>query len=218
MSGGGKNIDIYHTIPYHTRQTKGCPHYNHRNLFCIIIYTIPYHTIPYHRLTEPATAKCSRGPGRVARSRLLAAHGARSYLSVRTQPPMATYYTKAIPYHTGAHRPLPYHTMVCYRRRNQQLRLVLALLCLPLIWLARGVYLLVGAVEVWGGWRGHANPCAVLCYVVLCYGVGVGGTRISGRRFNTIPYVNTYHAPYHTRVVAMQSPAVAVQTTNQPGN
>ena len=63
-----------------------------------------------------------------------------------------------------------------YRRRNQWLlvRLVLALFCLPLIWLARVVYLLVGAVEGWGGWRGNANPCAVLCCVVLCYGVGVG--------------------------------------------
>ena len=36
------------------------------------------------------------------------------------------------------HRPLPYHTIpwVCYRRRNQWLRLVLALFCLPLMWLA----------------------------------------------------------------------------------
>ena len=33
----------------------------------------------------------------------------------------------------------PYHTIpwVCYRRRNQWLRLALALFCLPLIWLAR---------------------------------------------------------------------------------
>ena len=37
--------------------------------------------------------------------------------------------------------------MGCYRRRNQWLRLALALFCLPLIWLARVVYLLVGAAE-----------------------------------------------------------------------
>ena len=37
----------------------------------------------------------------------------------------------------------------------------------------------------WGGWQGCANPCAVLCYAVLCYGVGVGAgvMRISGCRF-----------------------------------
>ena len=36
------------------------------------------------------------------------------------------------------------HTIpwVCYRRRNQWLRLALALFCLPLMWLARVVYLL----------------------------------------------------------------------------
>ena len=47
----------------------------------------------------------------------------------------------SLPYHT-----IPYHTIpwVCYRRRNQWLRLALALFCLPLIWLARVVYLLVG--------------------------------------------------------------------------
>ena len=37
---------------------------------------------------------------------------------------------------------------VCYRRRNQWLRLALALFCLPLIWLARVVYLLVGHTMV----------------------------------------------------------------------
>ena len=38
-----------------------------------------------------------------------------------------------------------------------------------LMWLARiVVYLLVGAVEGWCGWRGYANPCAVtLCYVTM---------------------------------------------------
>ena len=74
---------------------------------------------------------------------------------------------------------------MCYRRRNQWLRLALALFCLPLIWFARVVYLLVGAAEGWGGWRGHAYPCAVIVYVVLRYGVGVGVgvMRISGRRF-----------------------------------
>ena len=37
------------------------------------------------------------------------------------------------------------HTIpwVCYRRRNQWLRLALALFCLPLMWLARVVYLFV---------------------------------------------------------------------------
>ena len=47
------------------------------------------------------------------------------------------------------------------------------------------MYLLVGAAERWGGWRGHAYPCVVLGYAVLCYGVGVGVgvMRISGRRF-----------------------------------
>ena len=37
----------------------------------------------------------------------------------------------------------------------------LASLCLPLVWLARGAYLLVGAAEGWGRWRGHVN--LVLC-------------------------------------------------------
>ena len=40
---------------------------------------------------------------------------------------------------------------VCYRRRNQWLRLALASFCLPLIWLARVVYLLVGVAEGCGG-------------------------------------------------------------------
>ena len=63
---------------------------------------------------------------------------------------------------------------VCYRRRNQWLRLALALFCLPLIWLARVVYLLVGVAEGCGGWRGHAYPCAVTGYAMLRYSVGVG--------------------------------------------
>ena len=56
-----------------------------------------------------------------------------------------------------------YHTLpwVCYCRRNQWLRLALASFCLPLMWLARVVYLLVGVAEGWGGRRGHAYPCAV---------------------------------------------------------
>ena len=47
------------------------------------------------------------------------------------------------------------------------------------------VRLLVGAAEGWCGWRGHAYPCAVLCYVVICNGVGVGAgvICISGCRF-----------------------------------
>ena len=52
---------------------------------------------------------------------------------------------------TDLYHTIPYHTIqsantipwVCYRRRNQWLRLALASFCLPLIWLARVVYLLV---------------------------------------------------------------------------
>ena len=58
---------------------------------------------------------------------------------------------------------------VCYRRRNQWLRLALALFCLPLMWLARVVYLLVGVAEGWGGRRGYAYPCAVLGHAMLRY-------------------------------------------------
>ena len=73
-------------------------------------------------------------------------------LSARTQPPTATgtpSHTSTMPYHAirllgprplvHLHRPLPYHTIpwVCYCRRNQWLRLALALFCLPLIWRAR---------------------------------------------------------------------------------
>ena len=78
---------------------------------------------------------------------------------------------------------------VCYRRRNQWLRLALALFCLPLIWLARVVYLLVGVAEGWGGVgrRGYACPCAVLGHAVLRYSVGVGlgvmRVRVSGLCF-----------------------------------
>ena len=39
---------------------------------------------------------------------------------------------------------------VCYRRRNQWLRLALALFCLPLIWLARVVYLTYVEATVFG--------------------------------------------------------------------
>ena len=44
---------------------------------------------------------------------------------------------------TDLYHTIPYHTIpwVCYRRRNQWLRRALALFCLPLIWLARVVYL-----------------------------------------------------------------------------
>ena len=80
-----------------------------------------------------------------------------------------------------------YHTMpwVCYRRRNQWLRLALALFCLPLIWLACVVYLLVCVAEGWGGLRVCVYPCAVLGYAMLRYsvGVGVGVMRVSGRCF-----------------------------------
>ena len=54
---------------------------------------------------------------------------------------------------TDIYHTIPCHAIpwVCYRRRNQWLRLALALFCLPLMWLARVVYLLVGAAEGWGG-------------------------------------------------------------------
>ena len=85
------------------------------------------------------------------------------------------------------HRHLPYHTIpwVCYRRRNQWLRLALALFCLPLIWLACVVYLLVCVAEGWDGRRGCVYPCVVLGYVMLRYSVGdgVGVMRVSGRCF-----------------------------------
>ena len=48
----------------------------------------------------------------VARCRLLAAHSARSCLSVRTQPPMATgapSQTSIVPYHTIPYHTIPYH-------------------------------------------------------------------------------------------------------------
>ena len=74
---------------------------------------------------------------------------------------------------------------MCYRRRNQWLRLALALFCLPLIWLARVVYLLVCVAEGWGGRRVCVYSCAVLGYAMLRYsvGVGVGVMRVSGRCF-----------------------------------
>ena len=81
------------------------------------------------------------------------------------------------------------HTIpwVCYRRRNQWLRLALALFCLPLIWFSRVVYLLVGVAEGWGGRRGYACPCAVLGHAMLRYSVGVGlgvmRVRVSGLCF-----------------------------------
>ena len=68
----------------------------------------------------------------VSRCRLLAAHGLTSCLSVRTQPLTAT----GAPSQTST---IPW---VCYRRRNQWLRLALALFCLPLIWLVRVVYVI----------------------------------------------------------------------------
>ena len=121
--------------------------------------TIPYHTIPTDM---------------VARCRLLAAHGPTPCLSVRTQPLTAT----GAPSQTST---IPW---VCHRRRNQWLRLALALFCLPLMWLARVVYLLVGAAEGCGGWRGHAYPCAVTGCAVLRYGVGV--------------VLGVMRVPYHT--------------------
>ena len=48
--------------------------------------------------------------------------------------------------------PYEYHAMpwVCYRRRNQWLRLALASFCLPLMWLARVVYLAYVEATVFG--------------------------------------------------------------------
>ena len=87
---------------------------------------------------------------------------------------------------------------VCYRRRNQWLRLALAFFCLPLTWLARVVHLLVGVAEGWGGRRGHACPCAVLGHSMLRHsvGVGVGVMRISRRRFVALLARRVFHAMF----------------------
>ena len=77
---------------------------------------------------------------------------------------------------------------MCYRRRNQWLRLAIVLFGLRLMWLARiVVYLLVGAVEGWCGWRGYANPRDVtLCYVTMLV-LGFWVTRISWVTFFRVP-------------------------------
>ena len=63
---------------------------------------------------------------------------------------------------TDLYHTIPYHLpWVCYRRRNQWLRLALALFCLPLMWLASVVYLLVGVAEGWVG--GGGMLILVLC-------------------------------------------------------
>ena len=86
----------------------------------------------------------------VARCRLLAENGSRSCLSVRTQPLTAT----GAPSQTST---IPW---LCYRRRNQWLRLALALFCLPLIWLARVVYLAYVEAIVFGvGMNIGCEPC-----------------------------------------------------------
>ena len=172
-------IKVDHTIPYHTIPYHTIPY-----------HTIPYHTIPYHTLPTLPTIPLP------------------TYLPYLPTIPYHTYHTipyhtipyhtipyhtipyHTIPYHTIPYHTIPYHTIpwVCYRRRNQWLRLALALFCLPLIWLARVVYLLVGVAEGWGGRRGHAYPC-----------VGLGHAMLALRR-HTIPYHTIpYHTiPYHT--------------------
>ena len=87
---------------------------------------------------------------------------------------------------------------VCYRRRDQWPRLALALFCLPLIWLARVVYLLVGAAEGCGGWQGHAYPCAVTGYAMLRYGVGVGVGFLRGVLCVKKMKGFEFYLPYHT--------------------
>ena len=69
---------------------------------------------------------------------------------------------------------LPYHTMGVLPSTQPVATPGSSLFCLPLIWLARVVYLLVGVAEGWGGRRGHAYPCAVLGHAMLHYSVGVG--------------------------------------------
>ena len=98
----------------------------------------------------------------------------------------------AMPCHAIPCHAIPYHTIPCHTipYHGCAIRLALALFCLPLIRLARVVHLLVGVAEGWGGWRGYANPCAVIGYVVPCYGVGigvgVGVMRIRGHRLNAL--------------------------------
>ena len=93
----------------------------------------------------------------------------------------------SVPCHALPQRAMPCHAMpchampwVCYRRRNQWLRLALASLCRPLTWLARGVHLLVGVAEGCGGWRRHAHPCAVTGHAVPRCSVGVGAAFLRG--------------------------------------
>ena len=80
-------------------------------LVCTTWYhTIPYHTIPYHGAQFLLLFTCRRFSSvqfsshiQSSAHRLLAAHGARSCLSVRTQPPTATgapSQTTSIPYHS----------------------------------------------------------------------------------------------------------------------
>ena len=143
---------------------------------------LPYHTIPYHDipcLTEGiywATGLSLTTPfteGRLGVNNKASPPG-------RHQERAPKQRCTFIP--TTSSSVQTYHgfSSVCYRRRNQWLRLALAPFCLPLTWLARVVYLLVGAAEGWGRWWGHACPCAATGYAMLRYGVGVGVGSLRG--------------------------------------
>ena len=95
------------TIPYHTIPYHTMPFHT------VPYHTIPYHTVPYHTIPYH-TIPYHTIPDHTIPCHAILCH--------------------TIPYHT-----IPYHTIpwVCYRRRNQWLRLALALFCVPLIWLAR---------------------------------------------------------------------------------
>ena len=164
----------YHTIPYHTIPYHTIPAaHGHWCAFTDLYHTIPYHT-PLYQGNLLATVLFQRTPF---------TEGCAGAISLAPWPSIARSQLKKM-YHvsvdlfgTGQVSVTDiYHTIpwVCYRRRNQWLRLALALFCLPLIWLARVVYLLVGVAEGWGGRRGYAYPCVVLGHAMLRYSVGVG--------------------------------------------
>ena len=107
----------------------------------------------------------------------------------------------------------PYHTMGVLPSTQPEATFGSSFIVLPLIWLARVVCLLVGAVEGWVGGGGLLSLvlcCVTLCYVtVLVLGFGLHAVCGHGCTFadlyhampyQTIPY-NTiqYHTiPYNT--------------------
>ena len=149
----------------------------------------------------------------VARCRLLAAHIPRSCLSVRTQPLTAT----CAPSQTST---IPW---ACYRRRNQWLRLALALFCLPLIWLARVVYLTYVEATVFGVGmhvgcdgcnndgaraRDHTMPCHTIPYQTMPY----HNTPYHTKPYHTIPY----HTMYGIAYLACLTNSIAWFNTRKP--